>query len=101
RVGLGRCGGSAIWGCSTTLWQRNTHDPFRGGVFAADLGLSLFTTAIGAYLAGAFRDWAVSARIVSAAAGASMLLPAAAWAWALRLWKRETIAMRPETADRV
>src|SRR5947199_148082 len=69
-------------------------------LFTADLGLSMFTIAIGAYLAGAFLDWGVSARIVSAAAGASMLLPAAAWAWALRLWKREIIAMRPEPADR-
>ena len=100
-VVLAHCGGSAIWVFSTTLLQLNTDDRFRGRVFAADLGLSMFTIAIGAYLAGAFLDWGVSARIVSAAAGASMLLPAAAWAWALRLWKRETIAMRPETAGRV
>jgi predicted MFS family arabinose efflux permease len=100
-VVLAHCGGSAIWVFSTTLLQLNTDDRFRGRVFAADLGLSMFTIAIGAYLAGAFLDWGVSARIVSAAAGASMLLPAAAWAWALRLWKRETIAMRPETADRI
>src|SRR5437868_381449 len=100
-VVLAHCGGSAIWVFSTTLLQLNTDDRFRGRVFAADLGLSMFTIAIGAYLAGAFLDWGVSARIVSAAAGASMLLPAAAWAWALRLWKREIIAMRPETADRV
>ena len=100
-VVLAHCGGSAIWVFSTTLLQLNTDDRFRGRVFAADLGLSMFTIAIGAYLAGAFLDWGVSARIVSAAAGASMLLPAAAWAWALRLWKRKTIAMRPETADRI
>ena len=100
-VVLAHCGGSAIWVFSTTLLQLNTDDRFRGRVFAADLGLSMFTIAIGAYLAGAFLDWGVSARIVSAAAGASMLLPAAAWAWALRLWKRGTIAMRPETADRI
>jgi len=100
-VVLAHCGGSAIWVFSTTLLQLNTDDRFRGRVFAADLGLSMFTIAIGAYLAGAFLDWGVSARIVSAGAGASMLLPAAAWAWALRLWKRGTIAMRPETADRI
>src|SRR5207245_9549223 len=99
-VVLAHCCGSAIWVFSTTLFELNTDVRFRGRVFAADLGLSMVTIAIGAYLAGAFLDWGVSARNVSAAAGASMLLPAAAWAWALRLWKREIIAMRPEPADR-
>jgi len=86
-VVLAHCGGSVIWVFSTTLLQLNTEDRFRGRVFAADQGLSMFTIAVGAYIAGALLDLGVSARLVAAAAGASMLLPAAAWGWALRLWK--------------
>jgi MFS family permease len=98
-VVLAHCGGSVVWVFSTTLLQLNTEDRFRGRVFAADSGLSMFTIAVGAYVAGVFLDLGVSARIVSALAGASMLVPAVAWGWALRLWDRKPTAIAAETAD--
>jgi MFS family permease len=90
---LAHCGGSVIWVFSTTLLQLNTDDRFRGRVFAADLSLSMFTLAIGAYLAGRFMDWGVSARMVASAAGMLMLLPAALWA------RSEVLTVRSRTKE--
>jgi len=84
---VAHCGGSTIWVFSTTLLQLNTEDRFRGRVFSADLGLSMLTIAIGAYLCGLFLDWGVSAKVVATATGLVMLLPAALWAWAARPWQ--------------
>jgi predicted MFS family arabinose efflux permease len=83
---VAHCGGSTIWVFSTTLLQLNTEDRFRGRVFSADLGFSMLTIAIGAYLCGLFLDWGVSAKVVATATGLVMLLPAALWAWAVRPW---------------
>jgi MFS family permease len=94
-VVLAHCGGSSVWVFSTTLLQLNTDDRFRGRVFAADLGLSMLTIAVGAYLAGRFMDWGVSARGVASWAGLLMLLPAAAWGWGMRVWP----AREAKTAD--
>ena len=55
-VMIGHCGGSTVWVFSTTLLQLNTDDRFRGRVFAADLGFSMFTIAVGAYVCGIFLD---------------------------------------------
>jgi predicted MFS family arabinose efflux permease len=85
---LAHCGGSTIWVFSTTLLQLNTEDRFRGRVFSADLGFSMLTIAIGAYLCGLFLDWGVSAKVVATGSGLAMLLPAALWAWAVRPWQR-------------
>jgi MFS family permease len=86
-VVLAHCGGSVVWVFSTTLLQMNTDDRFRGRVFAADLGLSMLTIAVGAFLAGQFMDWGVSARHVASTAGLLMLLPTALWGWAMRrIW---------------
>jgi predicted MFS family arabinose efflux permease len=84
---LAHCGGSTIWVFSTTLLQLNTDDRFRGRVFSADLGFSMFTIAVGAYLCGLFLDSGVSARVVASASGLVMLLPAVLWAWAVRPWQ--------------
>jgi predicted MFS family arabinose efflux permease len=88
-VMFAHCGGSTIWVFSTTLLQLNTEDRFRGRVFSADLGLSMLTIAIGAYLCGLFLDWGASTKSVAIATGLVMLLPAALWAWAQRPWKIE------------
>ena len=72
---------------STTLLQLQTEDRFRGRVFAADLGLSMLTIAIGSYLCGRFLDWGASTKAVAMATGLVMLLPAGLWAWAVRPWK--------------
>jgi MFS family permease len=77
-------GGSIVWVFSTTLLQLQTEDKYRGRVFAADLGLAMFTIAAGAYLAGRFVDWGFAARHVASAAGMLMLVPAAMWALTIR-----------------
>src|ERR1700733_2895035 len=56
-VALAHFGSSIVWVFSTTLLQIESDDKFRGRVFAADLGLSMFTIAAGAYLTGRFVDW--------------------------------------------
>jgi MFS family permease len=98
-VMFAHCGGSTVWVFSTTLLQLNTDDRFRGRVFAADLGFSMFTIAVGAYLAGRFLDWGVSARIVAISAGLLMLPAAAVWAWAMRRWRSPQVVVGAETAD--
>jgi len=85
-VVLAHCGGSTIWVFSTTLLQLNTEDRFRGRVFAADLGMSMLTIAIGAYLCGLFLDWGYSAKAVAIATGLVMVVPALLWGWAQRPW---------------
>ena len=89
------CGGATVWVFSTTLLQLNTDDRFRGRVFSADLGLCMLTIAMGAYVCGAFLDMGISARTLVTATGLVMLLPAALWAWAMKLWKT---APMPESA---
>ena len=84
---LAHCGGSTVWVFSTTLLQFNTEDRFRGRVFSADLGFSMLTIAIGAYVCGVFLDRGVSARVVASATGVIMLVPAILWAWAMSWWK--------------
>ena len=83
-VVLAHFGSSIIWVFSTTLLQLQSEDEFRGRVFSADLGLSMLTIALGAYLAGRFVDWGFAARYVASVAGMLMLIPAALWGWAIR-----------------
>ena len=85
-VVFAHCGGSTIWVFSTTLLQLNTDDRFRGRVFAADNGFCMFSLAVGAFLAGRFIDAGISERSIATATGLLMLIPAALWASAIRLW---------------
>jgi len=78
-VALAHFGSSIVWVFSTTLLQMQSDDKFRGRVFAADLGLCMFTIAAGAYLAGRFVDWGFAARNVASVAGMLMLIPAVWW----------------------
>ena len=78
-VMLAHFGSSIVWVFSTTLLQLQSDDRFRGRVFAADLGLSMFTIAAGAYLAGRFVDWGFAARHVASFSGMLMLVPATLW----------------------
>src|SRR6202166_415251 len=89
-VMLAHMGGSTIWVFSTTLLQLHTDDRFRGRVFAADLGFSMFTIAAGAYLCGRLLDSGVSARTVATWTGFVMLIPAALWALAMRFGRKKT-----------
>jgi MFS family permease len=88
-VALAHCGGATVWVFSTTLLQLNSEDRFRGRVFAADLGFCMLTIAAGAALAGAFLDAGYSPRAMATATGMLMLIPAAAWAVAMRPWQPE------------
>lgn len=83
-VMLAHFGSSIVWVFSTTLLQLQSEDRFRGRVFAADLGLCMFTIAAGAYLAGRFVDWGFAARNVASVAGVLMLLPATWWGLSVR-----------------
>jgi predicted MFS family arabinose efflux permease len=87
-VALAHGGGSVVWVFSTTLLQRYSDDKFRGRVFAADLGVFMLTIAMAGALAGMLIDRGVGVRTVAFATGVAMLLPALAWFWALRLWRR-------------
>lgn len=90
-VVLAHSGGSTVWVFSTTLLQLNTDDKFRGRVFSAELGLCMLTLAIGAYVSGFFLDQGMAPRTVSIAIGLLMLVPAGLWAWAMRLWRSESL----------
>jgi predicted MFS family arabinose efflux permease len=81
---IAHAGGSTVWVFSTTLLQLHTDDRFRGRVFAADLGFSMFTIAAGAYICGRFMDAGVAARSVATWTGVVMLIPAVLWAFATR-----------------
>jgi predicted MFS family arabinose efflux permease len=96
---LAHMGGSTVWVFSTTLLQLHTEDRFRGRVFSADLGFSMLTIAVGAYLCGRFLDWGISARTVATCTGLIMLLPAVLWALAMRAWTDEpaTAGMQSKT----
>ena len=83
---LAHMGGSTVWVFSTTILQLNTKDRFRGRVFAADLGLSMLTIAVGAYLCGRFLDWGFTPRSVAVVTGLVMIIPAGLWAWVMRPW---------------
>ena len=84
---LGHCGGSVVWVFSTTLLQLNTDDRFRGRVFSAELGLCMLTLAITAYATGILVDSGINPRAIAISTGFIMLVPALAWAGALRMWK--------------
>jgi MFS family permease len=91
-VMFAHCGGSTVWVFSTTLLQLNTEDRFRGRVFSADLGFSMLTIAVGAYVCGLFLDWGSSARTIAAATGLLMLLPAGLWGWGMQQTRQEASA---------
>jgi predicted MFS family arabinose efflux permease len=86
---LAHFGSAIVWVFSTTLLQLQSDDKFRGRVFAADLGLCMFTIAAGAYLAGRFVDAGYAARNVASVAGVLMLVPAGLWGWAIRGRERQ------------
>ena len=85
-------GGSTVWVFSTTLLQVHTDDRFRGRVFSADLGFSMFTIAAGAYVCGRFVDWGVSTRTVATCTGILMVVPAMLWLWSMRRGRRSLTA---------
>lgn len=81
-------GSSTNWVFSTTLLQFYSADRFRGRVFAADYGLCMLTISLTSYLAGVAIDLGAPVRMLCAAVGIAMLIPATAWAMALRWMHR-------------
>lgn len=83
---LAHAGGSMIWTSSTTLMQDMTDDRFRGRVFSAEFAFSMTTLAVVSYAGGWLLDHGLGIRPLAVATGMMFLLPAAAWAFAQRLW---------------
>jgi MFS family permease len=77
-------GSSTNWVFSSTLLQIYTEDRFRGRVFSADYGICMLGISASSYLAGVAIDLGVDPRTFAVAIGVVMLVPAAAWAVALR-----------------
>jgi predicted MFS family arabinose efflux permease len=89
---LAHAGGSTVWVFSTTLLQLHTDDRFRGRVFSADLGFSMFTIAAGAYLCGRLLDAGFAAHTVATYTGLVMLIPAVLWTLAMRVGRPQEAA---------
>jgi hypothetical protein len=54
----------------------------------------MLTIAVGSYVCGRFLDSGVSARTLVTATGIIMLIPAALWAWAIRVWSPQPVGAR-------
>lgn len=80
-------GSSLQWVYSTTLLQMNTDDKFRGRVFSAEFAFMTFSMTFSSAMAGLLIDWGVEAGQVAVLMGLAMLVPAAWWFWAIRLWR--------------
>jgi MFS family permease len=87
---VAHAGGSVIWVASTTLLQEQTADRFRGRVFSAEFAFSMGTLAAVSYAGGFLVDRGISVRTLAFLTGVLMLLPAAAWAQALTIWRQRT-----------
>jgi MFS family permease len=88
-VMLAHAGTSTNWVFSTTLLQVYTADRFRGRVFAADFGLCMLALSVSSYIAGVAIDLGMAPRTFAMGMGAAMLVPAAAWGFALRKTRGE------------
>jgi predicted MFS family arabinose efflux permease len=87
-VVLAHAGTSMNWVFSTTLLQTYTEDRFRGRVFSADFGLCTLAISASSYAAGLLLDLGTQPRMLAVCLGGAMLIPAAAWAVALRATSR-------------
>lgn len=79
-------GGSAVWTTSTTLLQQQTEDQFRGRVFSAEFAFTMLTLAIVSFVGGLLVDSGMTVRMLATLTGLVVLLPAAMWLGAQRLW---------------
>lgn len=83
---LAHAGGSTIWVFSTNLLQLNTEDRFRGRVFSAEFAFMTLSMSMSSSAAGLLIDQGVTPDRVAFGAGLFMLVPAALWVAAQRLW---------------
>jgi MFS family permease len=82
-------GGSTIWVFSTTLLQNQTEDRFRGRVFSAEFAFSMLATSVVSYTAGVLIDRGSSPQTLATITGLIVLVPALAWAFALRMFRTD------------
>lgn len=80
-------GTSNVWVHATTLLQLNSDDRFRGRIFAVDYGVVTLAITLVAWAAGIAADRGVPPQTIAHALGLMMLVPAAAWIWAMRQWR--------------
>jgi hypothetical protein len=83
-VMIAHAGGSICWTASTTLLQKITEDKYRGRVFSSEYAMSMLVLSLVTYSSGVAIDAGWSPQRVCAVAGATILLPAAAWTLATR-----------------
>lgn len=88
-VMLAHGGGSIVWVFSTVLLQLQTEDRFRGRVFSAEFAFGVVTMSLSSSAAGALVDHGRPVTAAATLTGAVVLIPAVAWAWALRSWPGE------------
>jgi MFS family permease len=94
------CGGSILWVFSTVLLQFEVPDEFRGRVFAAELALFTFASALSSYFTGFYLDRGASPRTVSLVLGGLFFLPGAVWMLILSRWQQRAVsAGRPNAFD--
>jgi MFS family permease len=87
-------GSSTNWVFSSTLLQIYTEDRFRGRVFSADYGLCMLGISASSYFCGVAIDLGVPARTFAVAIGCVMVIPAAAWAIALKVTSPGNVSSR-------
>lgn len=93
-VAAAHMGGSTLWVCSTTWWQRHVDDRFRGRVFALEFaGMTLAFTA-GGFVTGAVYDRTSSFEWAVLSTCALVLLSGVAWS----AWSRRAALEAPRAA---
>jgi MFS family permease len=88
-VTLAHGGGSIVWVFSTTLLQMKTDDRLRGRVFSADFAFSMLVLSSTNFTAGILVDKGFDPHWIATATGLLILVPAALWLAAQRLWRVE------------
>ena len=86
-------GASTNWVFSSTLLQIYTEDRFRGRVFSADYGLCMLAISASSYFCGVAIDLGVPGRAFAVVIGCVMVIPAAAWAIALKVTRSQGVIL--------
>ena len=86
-VVVAHSGGSTVWVNSTTMLQSMTEDRFRGRVFSAEYAFHTLLLSVVTWTVGQSLDSGAPARSLATATGLLLLVPAALWVAAQRLWR--------------
>ncbi len=82
-------GGSSIWVCSATHWQKHVYSEFRGRVYALELLGMTLAFSLGGFLAGAFYDSTNDPNLVLWSLSTLVLFCGVIWTWTARKVVRE------------